>query len=353
MKRLGAWLILAALILASAAFPCTTFVINAGDERAAGKNYDWMIGDGLVVVNHRGIAKEAVAADHAASWVSRYGSITFCQYGREFPLGGMNEAGLVAEVMWLDETVYPAPDDRAAVSSLQWVQYVLDTCATVAEVVAAQEDIRVAEGGACIHYLVADASGDAATVEYVAGETIVHAGDRMPWPALANNTYDDSLAFMTATGPAGPDAAAIQGPGSLERFCRAALRARAYNPLGGLPPATDYAFGVLDNVANADWTLWSIVYDPGAKTVAFKTRKDPQIKRVALSDFDFAPEAVVKIRDVNAPGEGGAASFEDYSYERNRALVDAAFDGTDFLKDVPEEGREGMARYPESTHAAP
>jgi choloylglycine hydrolase len=29
------------------------------------------------------------------SWISKYGSITFNQYGREFPTGGMNEKGLV------------------------------------------------------------------------------------------------------------------------------------------------------------------------------------------------------------------------------------------------------------------
>ena len=34
-----------------------------------------------------------------ASWVSKYGSVTFNQYGRELPTGGMNEAGLVVETI--------------------------------------------------------------------------------------------------------------------------------------------------------------------------------------------------------------------------------------------------------------
>jgi penicillin V acylase-like amidase (Ntn superfamily) len=41
-----------------------------------------------------------------AKWVSRYGSVTFNQYGCENPTGGMNEAGLVVEQMWLDESAY-------------------------------------------------------------------------------------------------------------------------------------------------------------------------------------------------------------------------------------------------------
>ena len=60
------------------------------------------------------------------SWVSQYGSITFNQYGKEFPTGGMNEKGLVVELMWLDGTIYPQPDERPAIGVLQWIQYQLD-----------------------------------------------------------------------------------------------------------------------------------------------------------------------------------------------------------------------------------
>ncbi len=43
-------------------------------------------------------------------WTAVYGSISFNQYGKEFPTGGMNEKGLVVELMWLDETKFPAQD---------------------------------------------------------------------------------------------------------------------------------------------------------------------------------------------------------------------------------------------------
>jgi Penicillin V acylase and related amidases len=43
-------------------------------------------------------------------WISKYGSITFNQSGREFPHGGINEKGLVIEQMWLDEAAYPEMD---------------------------------------------------------------------------------------------------------------------------------------------------------------------------------------------------------------------------------------------------
>ena len=47
-----------------------------------------------------------------ATWTAQYGSITFNQYGRELPTGGINEAGLVVESMALSEARYPEPDHR-------------------------------------------------------------------------------------------------------------------------------------------------------------------------------------------------------------------------------------------------
>ena len=57
------------------------------------------------------------------AWTSKYGSATFNQYGREFPMGGMNEAGLVVESMMLFETEYPLPDTRSGIDPTQWIQY--------------------------------------------------------------------------------------------------------------------------------------------------------------------------------------------------------------------------------------
>ena len=71
---------------------CTTFCLKNNGEVLFGKNYDWMISDGLVFVNKRGVGKISGAEDRTnpAKWVSKYGSVTFNQYGRENPSGGMN-----------------------------------------------------------------------------------------------------------------------------------------------------------------------------------------------------------------------------------------------------------------------
>ena len=43
----------------------------------------------------------------------------------------MNEKGLVVELMWLDGTTYPQPDERPSVGVLQWIQYQLDNYSTI------------------------------------------------------------------------------------------------------------------------------------------------------------------------------------------------------------------------------
>lgn len=63
-----------------------------------GTNYDNLFAPGQLFVNKRGVRKsgwEAGTSGKAASWVSRYGSVTISCAGYQLAWGGMNEAGLV------------------------------------------------------------------------------------------------------------------------------------------------------------------------------------------------------------------------------------------------------------------
>ena len=63
--------------------------------------------------------------------------------------------GLVASAMDLGLTAYPAPDARPAITPLQWIQYQLDTAATVADVIASDLELRIskADGGLALFCL--------------------------------------------------------------------------------------------------------------------------------------------------------------------------------------------------------
>src|SRR5439155_4033925 len=171
---------------------CTTFLLSRGNDVVVGKSYDWNMSQGFVMVNPRGVKKQALPmTPNPARWMSKHASVTFNQYGRELPNGGMNDAGLVVEVMWLDSSTYPPPDARPSVTELQWIQYQLDNFAAVKEMIDAADEVRVARIHGKVHYLACDKSGDCAAFELLGGKLSVS----HPARVLTNDTYADSLAY--------------------------------------------------------------------------------------------------------------------------------------------------------------
>ncbi|NIO29548.1 MAG: linear amide C-N hydrolase [Candidatus Latescibacteria bacterium] len=181
-------LLLLACIASETGHTCSTFCLGKGDKTVFGKNFDYHMGYGVVIINKRNVAKHAATFSNPAQWVSKYGSVTFNMYGREMPMGGMNEAGLVVDNMWMDSSTYPEPDSRPAVNTLQWIQYQLDNCGTVAEVIATDSLIRInSDSPSKIHYLVCDRNGDCASIEFIDGERVIHSGKSFPVHVLTNS----------------------------------------------------------------------------------------------------------------------------------------------------------------------
>ncbi len=58
----------------------------------------------------------------------------------------MNEAGLMISTMGLYETQAPAPDGRPPFVAPFWMQYVMDNFSTVEQVLASDDQIRIAPG---------------------------------------------------------------------------------------------------------------------------------------------------------------------------------------------------------------
>lgn len=322
---------------------CTTFCLRDGGRILFGKNYDWNVGDGLLVVNQRGLARTAdIPDDKPARWVSRYGSVTFNQYGRDFPSGGMNEAGLVIELMWMEGSRYPAPDQRPAVDVLQWIQYNLDSHATVAEVLAADPKIRV-NGDVPLHYLVADRKGQVATVEFLDGRLVAHTGESLPVAALANSTYKESERFRQAQ----ESGAAPQGNNSLVRFARAAERVEAFDGRKG--DAVAYAFETLDQVAQGSYTQWSIVYEIDRARIHFRTRSHRPVRTLSLKGLDFACGKPTRVLSLDAQVQGDVARhLVPYTRQINHDLVRASASKTPFLASTPAAELERWAAYPDA-----
>jgi choloylglycine hydrolase len=301
---------------------------------------------GLVIANKRGVSKRSVTNDNPARWRARYGSVTFNQYGREFPCGGMNEAGLVVELMWFQDTEYPRPDERASVATLQWIQYQLDNSTTVSDVIASDGRIRIArDGTASIHFLIADASGACASIEFIHGKMVAHTGGAMPMRALTNNSYDQSIGYAHRFRGA---AELPRTSRSLDRFVRAAHMADGF--VGDSRGAVLHAFGILRDVAQGSFTKWSIVYDIASRRVYFRTLAHDGVRYIDLADLDFDCDTPVSIIDVNAPHSGDiSGALTPYTREANTGLLLQAYSETDFLRDVDRGAVEQLSRFPEIT----
>lgn len=348
MKRLismCATVVILTGLCANHAIACTTFCLKNKGEVLFGKNYDWVIGDGMVFVNRRGVSKwSALEGEmNVAKWTSKYGSVTFNQYGRESPSGGMNEAGLVIELMWLDDTQYPKADARPAIDVLEWIQFNLDTAATAAEVIANSDTVRIASR-INLHYLVNDRHGNSATIEFLDGKLVAHTGEKLAVPTLTNDTYERSLNYSKSAS-----VESAKSESSLDRFTRALIKTKEFSDQSkSEKEAVDYAFDILSDVAQKNSTQWSIVYDQKRGKIYFRTRKAPEVKIVDPKAFDYSCSNPVKLFDMNADAAGDVnRQFKDYTREANRDLIERSFAGTDFLRGVPASVKNGFASYPE------
>ena len=281
---------------------CTSIALDNAPAVFA-TNYDNISSLCLMFINKRGQQKTGLSASTSGDvlhWTSRYASITFNVGGYQLPWAGMNEKGLVLSTMRLRETVAPDPDERPPLDyGPLWMQYVLDTCATVEEVVAATRNVRivVAED----HYLIADRLGDGAAIEFLDGELVVHSGVDLPVKVLTNGLYTESMAVWNQHQHAGNDD--YSGLDSeFRRFCLGADLVTSFQPTDSAN-AIDYAFAALESVSDFS-TQMSIVFDTENFRAFLKTQNNRNIRYVDLFDFNLGCYAPVQMLDIHTPSDG-------------------------------------------------
>ena len=344
MKKIAALLLLIILDAPDFASACTTFFLHKNGQLVFGKNYDWTTSTGMVNTNLRGLQKSSLAPDRSKSmrWTSKYGSVTFNQYGKEFPNGGMNEKGLVVELMWLSESEYPAADNRAGISVLQWIQYQLDNCSTVDEVIATDKLLRVVSTGTPQHYLVADRKGGVATIEFLNGKMVVHKGKDLPHPVLTNSTYASSVSAIAAGRSS--NKATTFNDNSIARFAKACSMVAQYKQADIQTPLVDYSFNILTKVSSGNFTKWNIVYDISNGRIYFKTLGNKQVKSFELNSFDYACNATPMSFDINQNSGGNISKkFAAYSGDVNNKMLNKAFNESKGQVEIPDELKKGVA----------
>jgi choloylglycine hydrolase len=325
--------------------------MSGGGAVFLAKNLDWPVGEGLVFVNKREVEKEAFGggASSPLRWTSKYGSVTFNQFGREFPLGGINEKGLAIEELSAPAN-YPSLDARPCLNEFQWIQYHLDTCRSVKEVLKSAAGLRVSGLLLRLHYLIADRKGNAAVIEFSDGRMVAYSGDGLPVTVLSNNRYEESVRYLGFHQGFGGEKRVSGGTDPSDRFVRAAAALREYRFLG-LRPLLDHAFVVLKSVSQED-TQWSIAYNLPRRLVFFKTREHRRYKIIPLERLDFSCRSPVLMLPVTTDSAGNLLrDLVPYSPQENRRLLDSVYrtlrDLGEWDEDIPQTVVQAMASYPE------
>jgi len=245
------------LALASIAGPdeepwgCSLFAALADPGSSVfGRNFDWEFSPALLLFNHPpdgygsasmvDVSYVGFPGDNSADLTRKpISALLGLLDASSIPFDGMNEAGLVIGMAAVPEASTLVDPSRDTVDSLGIIRLALDGAATVREAIELMRTYNVDfEGQTPLHYLLADAAGDAALVEYHAGEVRV-LRTQTEWAHATN--------FLMS---------AVESPaGQCERYD--AIAKKLASSEGDLD--IDGALGLLGQVAQPH-TQWSVVY---------------------------------------------------------------------------------------------
>lgn len=330
---------------------CTTICFKKENQIIVGNNEDTFILNGMIFTNHRGLKKVALLApsEKPYDWISKYGSISFSQFGKEFPSSGINERGLVVEQMQLPETEYPMQDGRKTVKDLQWIQMILDTCQTSEEAAQITIELRLTQTTWPAHFLICDATGDFRIMEYLNGNIHIYGqtGDRVP--VLTNSKYIDSIDYMKGKKVASE----IKEPylfNSIERFVKASVLTSKVSEFISKPSSS--CFDILSQVATEN-TVWSFAYNLSNPTLYIKDFFNHSKKTIELREIDFSANASWKLMELTSKKDIlDEITFQDYSFNLNHKLVETNFHNqyvAEYLGyHIPYEALMRFSLYPES-----
>ncbi len=329
-RVLNRWIFLIMVVVqAQVVFPCSTFMLKGEGSHLYGHNLDsGSPVPGLVVINKRNITKESRTwkelstgkKDDSISfqWTSKFGSVTFNPFGREFPDGGMNEAGLIVQEMSLSDTEFPDGEGKRKMFMMLWMQYVLDSFETVEQVIQSASEIVLDGWG--WHFFTADKHGGHASIEFIDGRVVVNSGQEMPFPLLCNSIYSKELeGLKTYKGFGGTKPIDVEESG-IPRFVRGVYLLNNYTPSQTQSPV-EYGFRILENIALSN-NKWKYVFDWSNRKVYYRTANNQKVRSLSFLELDFNGEYPSRIVDIDV-GKGGSVidQLKEYSKEINENFV--------------------------------
>ncbi|MBL7844944.1 MAG: linear amide C-N hydrolase [Cyclobacteriaceae bacterium] len=282
------WTLLFLTTLVQSAYSCSSFVLKNGKTILLGKNFDWTFDQGYVIKNLKNTTKVAYCTHNGvpARWTSKYGSITFNQNGKEMPYGGMNEKGLVVEMLWLEDTRFNISEDKTYLNELEWVQYQLDNFQTVDEVVAHIENLKIYPIKGKIHYILADTHGKSVIIEYLEGRPEVYEKEANSCQAITNKSVVYSKKYIENI-----EGIRKNNTSTTYRYHKLEKQIKALQAPGDFSEMSAFQMLKSVNIPKGDFkTVWTIVYNIESRAISFFSHSHRKTKQINLNNIDFEQE---------------------------------------------------------------
>lgn len=263
----------------------------------------------------RGIKRNGEVGSNSVSWTAKYGSLVTTSWDIA-SADGMNEKGLVANMLWLGESQYanfdPNGNKKGLAISL-WAQYMLDNYSLVSQaveqfekdgIVIVSDLIPGTDKFTTLHLSISDASGDNAVFEYIDGKLVVH--HDMSYNVMTNSPIFDQQLALESYWSSIPGSIMLPGTNrAADRFVRASYYINAIPKTDDVRVAVASVFSVIRNCSvpfgissadepNISSTRWRTVSDQKNLVYYFESALTPNTFWVDLNKVDFSFKASVK-----------------------------------------------------------
>jgi choloylglycine hydrolase len=282
-----------------------------------------------IVPRGQKMVSSAPDGQEGVSWTSKYGFVAINALDMDKYSDGLNEKGLSAAILWLEETEYSTPVEADSVLSvLDTTAWILGNFATVEEVQAGLQEVTIwgewsekIQRVPPIHLSIHDAQGNDLVVEFMDGQMNIYENQ---YGVLTNSPAFDwqstNLDYYLAENkieltPGNPQTStdpgiAILGLPSIQdppqRFMLLSIL-RSYLPEPQTTQeAIGFAFHMIDRVTlvpgedritapsvapmpyGGDYTQWTVVRDHVNLVYYYKTMLNTSVRAIYLKEIDFS-----------------------------------------------------------------
>lgn len=302
---------------------CTRILYETGTGTyITGRSMDWS--DTTAAMDFwifpQGMERNGGVGKGSITWNSRYGSVIISIYDAATS-DGINEVGLVGNLLYLAETDYgdAATRGKPTISVGAWLQYFLDNYATVAEAVQVMKtdpitiiSTNLPNGKpADAHIALSDPTGDSAIFEYIDGDLRIHHGKE--YTVMTNSpVYGQQLALNTYWSLIGGNNFLPGTISAADRFARASYALESSPKFKQRRDAIASVFSQIRAISvplgmsnpskpNIASTLWRSVIEQDTKRYYFESVINPSVMWVDLDKVNLDSGAKVMTLELDIP----------------------------------------------------